>query len=174
MRENIGKYRGFSKEDKKWVFGNLIVNELKANSVDRYFIVGYAFEEIEANDEEVLTIGEYAEVYPNTVGQFTGLYDCTKWENLTEEERTDWYKQVKVPSEWEGRPIYEGDVVKWGHLNEFSKENTARIAEVKFNPDIQFHSQVGVFNFGSFSYAETTQRDLEIIGNIHGNPELVK
>ena len=70
--------------------------------------------------------------------------------------------------------IYEGDIVKWGHLNQWSREQPHRIAEVKFDPDIQFHSQVGVFNFGSFAYRDTTETDLEVIGNIYENPELIK
>ena len=73
-----------------------------------------------------------------------------------------------------GIEIFEGDIVKWGHLNQWSREQPHRIAEVKFNPDIQFHSQVGVFNFGSFAYRDTTETDLEVIGNIHENPELIK
>lgn len=66
-----------------------------------------------------------------------------------------------------GVEIYEGDIVKWGHLNQWSREQPHRIAEVKFNPDIQFHSQVGVFNFGSFAYRDTTETDLEVIGNVY-------
>ena len=72
-----------------------------------------------------------------------------------------------------GVEIYEGDIVKWGHLNQWSREQPHRIAEVKFDPDIQFHSQVGVFNFGSFAYRDTTETDLEVIGNIYENPELL-
>lgn len=70
--------------------------------------------------------------------------------------------------------IFEGDIVKWGHLNQWSREQPHRIAEVKFNPDIQFHSQVGVFNFGSFAYRDTTETDLEVIGNIYEHPELLE
>ena len=73
-----------------------------------------------------------------------------------------------------GVEIYEGDIVKWGHLNQWSREQPHRIAEVKFDPDIQFHSQVGVFNFGSFAYRDTTETDLEVIGNIYENKELLK
>ena len=72
-----------------------------------------------------------------------------------------------------GKDIYDGDIVKWGHAREWSRENPIRIAEVKINPDIQFHSQVGVFKFGNFSYADSIDKDLEVIGNIFENPELL-
>ena len=72
-----------------------------------------------------------------------------------------------------GKEIYEGDVVKWGHAREWSIENPIRIAEVKINPDIQFHSQVGVFKFGNFAYADSIDKDLEVIGNIFENPDLI-
>ena len=72
-----------------------------------------------------------------------------------------------------GKDIYDGDIVKWGHAREWSRENPIRIAEVKINPDIQFHSQVGVFKFGNFAYADSIDKDLEVIGNIFENPELL-
>ena len=72
-----------------------------------------------------------------------------------------------------GVEIYEGDIVKWGHLNESSQEFPHRLAEVKYNPGVEFHSNVGIFKLGSFAYADTTERDLEIIGNIYENKELL-
>ena len=71
------------------------------------------------------------------------------------------------------KDIYEGDIIKWGHAREWSRENPIRIAEVKINPDIQFHSQVGIFKFGNFAYDDSIDKDLEVIGNIFENPELL-
>lgn len=82
--------------------------------------------------------------------QFTGLTDCN------------------------GVDIYEGDIVKWGHLAG-SYEVPTRVAKVEINPDIQFVLLNGkhTFRFGNFSYKKT-ELALEIIGNIHENPELLK
>ncbi len=72
-----------------------------------------------------------------------------------------------------GKDIYEGDVVKWGHIAG-SYEDPVRIAVVEVKPDIQFRLTNGqyTFHFGSFIYTKT-DRALEIVGNIHANPELL-
>jgi len=90
------------------------------------------------------------EVIPKTIGQFTGLYAIKK------------------------RQLYEGDVVKWGHLRNSSREITNRVAVIEIGPDIKFNAKnvSHVFEYGSFAYAETTDKDLELIGNIHQNPSL--
>lgn len=44
------------------------------------------------------------------VGQFTGLYDNSKWEDLTEQERMDWLLD-HMKEEWKGKPIFIGDVI---------------------------------------------------------------
>lgn len=41
--------------------------------------------------------------------QFTGLYDSTKWAELTEDERSAWMRAGKSPSEWKGKEVYDGD-----------------------------------------------------------------
>ena len=82
-----------------------------------------------------------------------------------------------------GKYIYEGDVVKWGHLKN-SKELYHRIALVEINPDIQFKilnyfdtknkkllpTDNYIFKFGSFAY---TSKELEVIGNIYEDSKLL-
>lgn len=83
--------------------------------------------------------------------------------------------------------IFEGDVVKWGHLEGWSKEYYHRVAEVELFPSLQFRilhyfdarknekkdTDGHIFEFGGFAYKETYMY-LEVIGNIYENPELLK
>lgn len=81
-----------------------------------------------------------------------------------------------------GRQIYEGDIVKWGHIKG-GEETPIRIAIVEINPDLQFKikctdenrkyylGQDKIFHYGNFIYTDT-KKWLEIIGNVHENPEL--
>lgn len=91
--------------------------------------------------------GDLKDIIPETVGQFTGLTDKN------------------------GKKIFDGDIVKWGHLPG-SEESPVRVASVEIKPDIQFNSNVGLFYFGSFAY-QKTKKFLEKIGNIYDNPELL-
>jgi len=76
-----------------------------------------------------------------------------------------------------GIEIYEGDVVHWGHIVGYTEINP-RKAVVEINPDISFKTfNLGdnnhTFKFGSFAYQDTSVA-LEVIGNIHENPELLE
>jgi uncharacterized phage protein (TIGR01671 family) len=75
-----------------------------------------------------------------------------------------------------GVEIYEGDLVKWGHVEGYI-ESTPRIAKVNLHPALNFETvNLGKnnhrFHYGSFAYARFINRAMEVIGNIHQNPEL--
>lgn len=71
-----------------------------------------------------------------------------------------------------GVEIFEGDIVQWGDTPDW-EEKPIRVAVVKINPDIQFDSNVGIFNYGQFAY-KNTEKFLTILGNIYENPELLE
>lgn len=72
-----------------------------------------------------------------------------------------------------GVEIFEGDVVKWGHI-EGGEEIPHRVAIVEINPCIQFNCQVTnyVFEYADFAYQQTNKY-LEVIGNIYEHPHLI-
>ena len=85
-----------------------------------------------------------------------------------------------------GVEIYEGDIVKWGHLPNRS-ECWHRVAKVEMFPSLQFNilhyidsktlekkkGNKHIFGFSNFIYKDT-HNSLEVIGNIYENKELLK
>lgn len=114
------------------------------------------------------------EVIPETVGQFTGLYDDTKWEELTDTEKKDFYDSVKsedgitikyesvekVKRLWKGKKIFDGDIVK------------VKISDVF---DDVFEDVI-IVDFGNFSLMSNIEysNEAKIIGNIQDSPKPFK
>lgn len=123
------KFRGKGKKDRKWYFGNL-------------------YDEDTYGRTHICTINRGClNIDPNTVGQFTGLYDVS------------------------GKEIYDGDILRFGN-------SPSGVCEVKWNERITafcirfyFERNLGVRPLGDWVICE---RSIEIIGNIHDNPELLK
>lgn len=107
--------RGRCKDTNEWVHGFYVeAVDVIANGKKSYIIpvpVGFYGR------------GEFTgacEIFPETICRFTGLYDSTKWEQLTEEEKQVFFdvvqcEQVLVIEEaaklWKGRHVFEGDRV---------------------------------------------------------------
>lgn len=102
--------------------------------------------------------------------QFTGLYDATPWESLSDENKTRVSKQ-----EWQGVPIYEGDIIQGKPYTgkglikaEVFFDQTTCIWKVNeitdhVSPDIEYLCE-----------ALKPAHDSKVIGNIFSNPELTK
>lgn len=150
MRENIGLFRGKRKDNGEWVEGNLFEND---NTQFPLFLIGYV----------VMSRNEYTgglelngfglnEVDPDTIGECTGLKDKN------------------------GKLIFEGDVVRI--LGDQTSEDWKC---VDYNALIAFldggfcalDGTIEEYGFRRYALARM-DFDLEIIGNIHDNPELLK
>lgn len=90
--------------------------------------------------------------------QFTGLYDNTKFEELTAEEQNEWLKN-HAQKDWKGKPVYEGDVVKQDNY----------IGYVEY--DINTASFKGVSEDGYFFLFKDK---IEIIGNVFEHQHLLE
>lgn len=121
------KFRGKSSYDRRWIIGALVPNG-KQPCIAEF---GKLFELTEVDSE--------------SVGQFTGVYDCN------------------------GKEIYEGDIVL------ARSEGECRMCQVVFS---ERTCSFFLYNNSGPWYisADNTMKDtlLEIIGNIHDNPDLIK
>ncbi len=147
MREIL--FRGKLKATGEWSFGNLNVN-----------IKGVC---IITPDETV--VGKYGQVDPETVGQYTGLTDKN------------------------GKKIFEGDIVKCSDVDDcyYAEEKTEFVGVIKFEAGafgiatketlrIALDDWCENDNFVSLWELEWNEYigNVEVIGNIHDNPELLK
>jgi len=106
--------------------------------------------------------------------QFTGLHDATKWEDLTDAERDEWIKAGHKKEDWKGRRIFDGDIVGFTAENELWEpqyyEGTVYFCDGTFWVDCGKDSDDCDVLF-SIGHAKLCDESLQIIGNIHNNPE---
>lgn len=123
-----------------------------------------------------------------TVDGYYDFYAHEQYDTMSETASKFPIMQYTGLKDRNGKDIYEGDIVRWGTGKEddFDREYQHRYAVVKFDPDIQFHIQYyihsengsrsegngKIFRYGNFAYRDT-HLYLEILGNIHENPELL-
>ena len=96
--------------------------------------------------------GQEFEVYPETVGQFTGLLDKN------------------------GKKIFEGDVLKWRCSKSGSNKDKNYTVTIEFKEKAHSYS-LTIYDNGEKWATQNSywnQSEREIIGNITENPELLK
>ena len=116
-----------------------------------------------------LTNNEFYQFEDIILIQSTGLHDSTKFEDLSEDEQKEWLESGKSADEWQGREIFEGDIVKIIY-------------------DVEPFTGVVVYDLGEADFKATNNRDdygnnfqyltvgesIEVIGNVHQHPELLE
>ena len=125
------KFRGKSKNNGKWLYGNLQVP-------------GRPGVECFMWDEELYQRA----VYPETVGQYTGLKDSA------------------------GKEIYEGDILRLtGSTSNLTAEVVYNEEETAFCLKLIDSKAIGTRSLGNWL---SLGYECAIIGNAHDNPELMK
>lgn len=158
MREIL--FRGKRSDNGEWVYGAYGNHtSLDAMIIDRPYLTS-------SSD---LSAFNFWMVDPATVGQYTGLYDATKWEALSESEQEEWL-ETHTADEWKGRKIFEGDIVTYD--KEYGGET--REKGVVYWCDGAFWVENVQDEEGYGLLGVLVKYHLEVIGNIHDNPELLE
>ena len=101
--------------------------------------------------------------------QSTGLHDNTKFKDLSEEEQKEWLESRKTTDEWQGREIFQGDVVKIVYDGEpFTGVVVYDLGETDFKATNNRE------DYGNNFQYLTVGESIEVIGDIHKNPELLE
>lgn len=157
------KYRGKDVKTGEWKYGHLIT--LNVNDKTAYLIItdDYAVVDKELKPWEIaffLNVDIFM-VDPNTVGQFTGLLDKN------------------------GKEIYEDDIVKYTRYDwkteGYQKQNLINYCRIYYNEtkcafyyETKFKSGGGGSGLLLFNDERCKKNEIEVIGNIHDNPELLR
>ena len=128
-----------------FVYGLLLKDD------DKYYICLGVNEHIDRDDYEVYMI----EVIPDTIGQYTGLKDKN------------------------GKKIFEGDIVRYTDIVTEYEENTRPYSykdifegEVTYDYDSFWINDRQLYQIAA--YDDEFDPEMEVIGNIYDNPELLK
>ena len=162
MREIL--FRGKSKDGVRWVYGSLYKEGSQV-----FILVGGRFYPEPSNGQSALGIVDWYEVFPDSIGQFTGLHDSTTWKELTEQERKDWVMEGNMPSEWIGKKIYEDDIVEFINIDRQYVKGIVYYFGSCFLIQSIVADEDNYNLGGAFSLAKGL---IKVIGNIHDNPKL--
>lgn len=154
-------YKAKRSDNGEWIEGGIVERDGKA------YIVGIS---------KSLRI-DGIEVDPNTICQFTGLYDSTKFEELSEVEQREFLDEGNMSFDWKGKKIWENDVL---HLKTRPKVRQ----QTEFLTTVDWDAYCAGFMIeddeegGAVGLDAITENGIyeiiENLGSIFDNPELLE
>lgn len=144
MREIL--FRGKRKENGKWIYGSLVPKETNSYA-DGFLIIDGALNYDELDDYQP-SFSTY-DVVSETVGQYTGLTDKN------------------------GTKIFEGDILKRKHKELVNHSQKMTVNYIPYKACFSA-VDIGGGNVTFISDYINNKYELEVIGNIHDNPELLE
>ena len=128
------KFRGKTCGNGKWYYGSLVYSDEINAAI--YFQIGSGL---------VKTM-DWVYVNQETVGQFSGLYDC------------------------DGKEIFEGDILKWSN----GKMYVVKFWQGMFYASVEECNEGFLGGFPLHALTEYENEKCKIVGNIYDNTELLK
>ena len=111
-----------------------------------------------------LTNNEFYEFEDIILMQSTRLHDSTKFEDLSEEEQEEWLKSGKTADEWQGREVFEGDILT-------SQDGTDGLISRFIVKRDEFYTGFTPMNREGYGFNRTM---CEVIGDVHQQSELLE
>lgn len=111
-----------------------------------------------------LTNDKFYEFEDIILMQSTGLHDSTKFEDLSEEEQEEWLESGKSADEWQGREMFEGDILT-------SQDGTDGLISRFIVKRDEFYTGFTPMNREGYGFNRTM---CEVIGDVCQHPELLE
>ena len=111
-----------------------------------------------------LTNNKFYEFDDIILMQSTGLHDSTKFEDLSEEEQEEWLESGKTADEWQGREIFEWDILT-------SQDGTDGLISRFIVKRDEFYTGFTPMNRDGYRFNRTM---CEVIGNVLQHHELLE
>ena len=145
------KFRGKDTKTGEWRYGYYCVQHIQDEADNGHVSVGYQHVHVIFNDEpgHRHKNGYWHEVLCNTIGQFTGRKDLHFDE------------------------IYDGDIVR-DHSDPMGDGDVGVVVYDAERAIFSIRYYSGTGESITYGMYDCKQKELEIIGNIHDNPELLK
>lgn len=163
-------------DNREWVEGNLVWSEDADEEYRAVIIPKTKSNMFISSNEEDLGFETWYLVDPETVCQYTGLHDGTRWEELSEKEQqqfsSEWnYEKDRKnqKEDWNGKKIWENDIVETvydGKLN-------PNYVVVWDKDDLGFLASNGEEHYKTNCEYLGCCDEIIVIGNIFDNPELL-